>query len=80
MTIWGVLTTLHTSVATLDDKKSRTGPARSLHSSGKIFDEQPRITWASASADGTRTGRAIVGESSTGGVSFSARGDKTRPT
>lgn len=46
MTIWGVLTTLHTTVATLLLKKSSTGPALSLHSSGKIFAEQPKITYS----------------------------------
>lgn len=44
-TIWGVLTTEQTRVATLDEKKSSTGPALSLHSSGNTFAEQPRMTY-----------------------------------
>lgn len=53
MTIWGVLTMLHTSVATLLLKKSSTGPALSRHSSGKTLAEQPKMTYTQQSqADG----------------------------
>lgn len=39
-----MLTTEHTSVATLEETKSNTGPAFSLHSVGNTLDETPRIT------------------------------------
>lgn len=45
MTICGVLTTEHTRVATLDERKSRAGPALSLHSSGNILVVHPKITY-----------------------------------
>lgn len=61
MTIWGVLTTLHTSVATLLLKKSSTGPALSRHSSGNIFAEQPKITCSSSKwVDGCAQGKIAV--------------------